>query len=383
MSLSAPSGRYMRALTAGCVALLAACSSGPQQAPVPPSVLPSGDRSAMESALYQVYSKTYQQYVDALLLCGGATPKDWEDARRQLEILHPFHVFDDDPALIQAFRQGSEPARKELTRRGVVLRTLQTFGQPYDKVKWDEARRILSGAGDAAVHLMVRTLFSALLNGQYRRDWQNIRYHLIETGPIALETAMGLSDQLVQHAPADAAIFKLDDLVQTLLVAIGFGDASREFLDRVSRNPKMTVRRSVAAALGEAKHDPGVPILIRYVSEDPEWQVRVASALAMGKLSASRSVVGPALVARFGKERDALVLQTVLRSVGEVGYIDGIPELMKVLEVPNLTTAEKSMEALYILTGERFRKKELWQEWYRTRYSAWRIRQGAPPPAPK
>jgi hypothetical protein len=333
----------------------------------------------MDSALLQVYSKSYQQYVDALLLCGGATAKDWEDARRQLEILHPFHVFDDDPALIQAFRQGSEPARKELTRRGVVLRTLQTFGQPYDRVKWDEARRILSGAGEAAVHLMVRTLFSALLNGQYRKDWENIRYHLIETGPIAHGTAMGLADQLAQAAPSDAAIFKLDDLVQTMLVAIGFGDASREFVDRFSRSPKMTVRRAVAAALGESKYDPGVPILIRYVSEDPDWQVRVASALAMGKLSASRAVVGPALVARFGKERDSLVLQTVLRSVGEVGYIDAVPDLMKVLEVPSLATSGKAMEALYILTGKRFQKKEQWQEWYRTEYTAWRIRQGTPP----
>lgn len=379
MSAAAPSRRYMRDKAAWLICLVAACG-GPRQAPVPPSVLPQGDRTAMEAALFHVYSGTYQQYVDALLLCGGATTQDWEDARRRLTVLHPFHVFDDDPAILDAFRQGSEAARKELTKRGVILRLLQTFGQPYDRVKWEDARKKLSGAGDAAVHLMVRTLFSALLNGQYRKDWENIRYHLVETGPLALETATGLADQLAQAAPADAAIFRVDDLVQTLLVAIGFGDAAREFLDRTSRNPKMTVRRAMAAALGEAKLDQGVPILVRYVSEDPEWQVRASAATAMGRLSASRAAVGPALVARFGKERDGLVLQTVLRSVGEVGYIDGIPDLMKVLEVPSLATAEKAMQSLYILTGERHLRKEQWQEWYRTKYAAWRVRQGAPAP---
>jgi HEAT repeat protein len=137
----------------------------------------------------------------------------------------------------------------------------------------------------------------------------------------------------------------------------------------------------VAAALGEAKFDPGLAVLIRYVSEDPDWQVRMAAAQAMGRLSASRSVVGPALVARFGKERDGLVLQAVLRAVGDVGYIDGIPDLIRALEVPSLATAGKAVEALYILTGERFQKKEQWQEWFRTKYPAWRIRQGAPAPS--
>jgi hypothetical protein len=330
----------------------------------------------MEVALIQVYSKTYQQYVDALILCGSALTKDWEDARRQLEVLHPFHVFDDDPAIIRSFRGGSEAARKELAARGVILRTLQTFGQPYDRAKWEEARGILMRAGPAAQHLLVRTLFSALMNGQYRKDWENIRYHLVETGPMALETATALGERQAKDAPATTAVFRFDDLLQTLLVVIGFGDAGRPFLERISAHEKMNVRRAVAAAIGEAKFDPGVPILVRYVSEDPEWQVRASAADAMGRLSASRAQVGPALVARFGKEREAPVLHRVLRSVGEVGYVDGIPELIKVLEVPSLATAERAMESLYILTGERFRRKELWQEWFRTKYPAWRARQG-------
>jgi len=362
-------------------ALLAACGGPPRQ-PVPPSALPEGDRGLIDVALLQVYSKTYQEYVDALLLCGGATTRDWEDARRQLDLLHPFHVFDDDPAILQAFRQGSEAARKELTKRGVILQTLQTFGRPFDREKWEEARSILSGAGPAAQHLMVRTLFSALLNGQFRKDWESVRYHLVEVGPLSLETAIGLAELLVQEAPAGTAIFRFDDLVQTLLVAMGFGDAARDFLERVSRSPKMTVRRAVASALGEGKFDPGAAILIRYVSEDPDWQVRASAAAAMGRLSASRSVVGPALVDRFGKERDGLVLQTVLRAVGDVGYLEAVPDLMKVLEVPSLAVSDRAMQSLYILTGERFLRREQWQEWHRTKYPAWRAARAAPRPAP-
>jgi len=85
-----------------------------------------------------------------------------------------------------------------------------------------------------------------------------------------------------------------------------------------------------------------------------------------------RSTAGPALVARLGKERDGLVYRTTLRSIGDLMYADAIPDLVKVLEVPSRETVEKAMEALYIITGEKFLRRDQWLEWYRTRYEDWK-----------
>jgi hypothetical protein len=82
-------------------------------------------------------------------------------------------------------------------------------------------------------------------------------------------------------------------------------------------------------------------------------------------------------VARLGKERDGLVYRTTLRSIGDLLYADAVPDLIKVLEVPSRETAEKAMEALYIITGEKFLRRELWVEWYQTRYADWKKRRAA------
>src|SRR3982751_5059120 len=53
------------------------------------------------------YSRNLQQYVDAMLLCASTQARDWEDAKRQFELLHPLYVFKEDPQLIKDFRAGS------------------------------------------------------------------------------------------------------------------------------------------------------------------------------------------------------------------------------------------------------------------------------------
>jgi hypothetical protein len=132
----------------------------------------------------------------------------------------------------------------------------------------------------------------------------------------------------------------------------------------------------VARAIGDSKDGSSVQILIR-LQEDSEWMVRMAAAAAMGQMSSVRSTAGPALVARLGKERDGLVFRTTLRSIGDLMYADAIPDLVLVLEVPSRETVEKAMEALYIITGEKFLRREQWLDWYRTRYLDWKKRRAA------
>jgi hypothetical protein len=89
----------------------------------------------------------------------------------------------------------------------------------------------------------------------------------------------------------------------------------------------------------------------------------------------SKRFLGPILTERVGKEKEGYVLRRVLRAIGDIGWAEGVPALIAALESPSLETAESAMAALYVLTGERHLKRGQWEEWYRTRYPAWKAKQ--------
>jgi hypothetical protein len=333
--------------------------------------------SKVDMTMLVQYSKNLQQYIDAMLLCGSTLAVDWEEAKRRFDLLHPFFVFQEDPDLIRELKAGSTAARQELARRGVILRSMLVFvGGAYDRAKWEDARKTLMDSGEVGQVLLSTTLLKMLLNGQNQELWPHVRFTLVESGPLALETTAGLAKEVAARTPAETAVFALEDLVQLFMVLIAFGDGGRPALEEHSRSPKVNVRRSVARAIGDSKDGSAIQILMR-LQEDPEWMVRMAAAAAMGQMGSVRSTAGPALVARLGKERDGLVFRTSLRAIGDLMYADAIPDLMKVLEVPSRETVEKAMEALYIITGEKFLRKEQWVQWYATRYEDWKKRRAA------
>jgi len=352
--------------------LLAACAPTSTRAD-----LAKNDNSAPDIESIRQQSKNLQQYVDAMLLCGSTQAADWETAKRQFDLLQPLFVFKEDPELIREFRGGSESARKELARRGVLLRSMLIFGNgAYDRGKWEEARRTLMDAGEPGQFLLVTTLLKLLLNGQNQELWPNIRYTLCESGKVGLETSAGLAKQLADNSPPNTPIFHMDDLVQVLMVMIGFGDAGRPVLDELAKHYKPNVRRAVARAIGDSRDGTAAPTLIVLLN-DPEYSVRATAAEAAGALASSRATLGPALVDRLGKERDGKVLEKVLRSIGDLYYAAGIPDLIRVLEVPSREIAEASMQALYIITGEKYLRREQWVEWYRVKYPEWKKRKEA------
>lgn len=316
-----------------------------------------------------------KQYVDALLLCGSVDASDWEQARKKLELLGPFFVFTEDPDLIRRFRAGDEAARRELARRGQILRALGIFREHYDRDRWEEARKTLVEAGEPGQILLAVSLLQILMDGQYQPVWIHARYQLVAAGKVALDTAVGLARRLAADFPENTPIFKQDDLVQVLQVVIGFGDAGRPFVEECARHPKSTVRRSAVRALGEAQDGMGGAILARLVAGDPEWTVRAAAADAMSRMAAVRAQAGAALADRIGKEKDPLVLRLVVQSIGTLGYEEGIPSLVAALEVPNVPVAERAMVSLGRLTGQRLTRPEQWVEWYRTKYPEWKARQ--------
>jgi hypothetical protein len=354
-----------------CLSLVFALAAGCQGGADPGRDKDGKDPDAIDPEILKRYSRNLQQYIDALLLCGSTLASDWEEAKRQFDVLHPFLVFKEDPELIRQFKAGNEAARKELARRGTILRSVLVFGSgPYDRAKWEDARKVLMDSGEAGQVLLSTTLLKMLLNGQNQEIWHHVRFALADSGPVALETTAGLAKELVAASPSDTPIFKMDDLVQILMVLISFGDGGRAHVEDHSKSGKPNVRRSVARALGESKDGSGVQILVRLLN-DSDWMVRMTAANALGQLGSVRATAGPALLDRLGKERDALVFRTTMRALGDLLYVDAIPELVKVLEVPSRETVDVAMQALYILTGEKFLRKEDWSTWYRTRYPEW------------
>jgi hypothetical protein len=216
------------------------------------------------------------------------------------------------------------------------------------------------------------TLLQMLLNGLNQPMWAHLRYHLVAAGPVALETAQGLADRLVADLPAETPIFKIEDLTQVLLVISGFGDAGLPYLQGLAAHEKPNVRRTVARALGEAREAGSVDLLEGLLRDSRDWTVRAAAAESLGRMVPERARAGAALAGRIGKEKDLLVLRMVVRALGELGYADGVPALMQVLEVPSRDLVDGAMLALVQITGERLARKELWQEWYRTQHADWR-----------
>lgn len=339
---------------------------------------PKNDAGNIDPERMREYSRNLQQYIDAMLLCGSTAPRDWEEAKRQFDILNPFLVFQEDPELIRQFRAGSETARKELARRGGVLRSALVFGGPYDRAKWEDARKLLMDSGEGGQVLLATTLLKMLLNMQYQQIWIQVRYTLVESGPMALETTVGLAKEMAAATPADTAVFRSEGLVQLIMVMIGFGDAGRPALEEFARSPKPNIRRSVAKAVGDSVDGTAVSTLIRLL-EDPDWGVRTAAAEAMGHMASARATAGPALVDRLSKERDPLVLKTLLRAIGDLLYADAVPVLITVLDVPSRETAEAAMQALYIITGEKLLRREQWVDWYRLKYPDWKKRRASRP----
>ena len=366
--------RLGRAILLGSVTLLAACSPSKQ----------SLEREEQEKAFrlseaaFRGYVQQLREYTAALLLCNSLTPRDWNESRRLLKVLQPFHVFDDDRALIGRFFKGDDVARRELGKRGTALDAMNVFSRKdtkESKKEWDRARITLLALGEPGQVLLTRVLLGMLLNGQFRNVWGHVRYQLVETGRPALETTVAVARELAKNTPADKAVFRSDDLTQLLLVILAFTEG-RPVIEEFASHAKPNIRRVTGAALGESFYPWGMPILIRLLSEDEEWMVRTSTAEALGRMTVASRQAGKALVARLYKERDRTVLGAVLLAIGNLNYADGIPDLMKVLEHPRLTTAEKAMRALYRITGLRITSKLKWQEWYREYYEDWKRKRG-------
>jgi hypothetical protein len=359
--------RHGRALLLGALILAAGC--GPAGPPIRSITTPVEWEEEVNLAPLASSSKTLQEYTDALLLCESPNRRDWDGARRKLQSLQPFKIFKEDPDLVSRFGRGDGAARVELGRRGRILRAMLAFVEPRDPGKWRAAHGALMAEGEVGRHLLVYTLLTVLQNGQFRNVWVHARFALVETGEMGQETTSKIVEELAEQTRSNP-ITNLDDLTQMLVALLGFGASGGPDVRRLAEHPTSNVRRAVARAIGEARDASSAEVMVALLS-DSDWVVRATTAEAAGQMTPARAAVGGALLGRLREEPETFVQRIALRALGDIGYADAVPDVVRLLETPNPETANAAIYALYRITGEAYTRPEEWRKWYVERYPAW------------
>jgi hypothetical protein len=373
----------MRPLAAAALAALAACATGPGRAPVM--------RPPPDPAVLAHIKDAFRQYVNALLLLNHEEPSDWERAFRELDTLHPYMVAADEraagetPGLIDRAKRGDAVARRELGRRGRIYNALLTFWRPFtpdSRDAWNAARAEISRQSvdhDGESYLAMVLCFM-LINGQFRIAWPEVRFQLVELGDSGFETVLGLAERKVAEAPV-TVIFKEEDLVQLFTALIGYGDRGWKPLRGYARHAKWTVRKAAARAIGEARGIgmlPELGSLLREEMDDGSWMVRAAAAETARRFDtpAARPILGPLILESVKTERNPIVKERLIDSLGEIHFVDAVPTLINALDLPNSDHVMAAMRSLYHITAEKeLVRPEHWKEWYAKEYAAWRARQ--------
>lgn len=361
------------------IAVIAAC------APVRPDI--PDEPAPIDVEGLRGITKTFREYVKALLLL--ETPAEAPRAFLELDKIHPYLVATDErshreggaevPGLIEKAARGDEAARKELVRRGKIYDALQVYHQPFDRFRWDRARRTISELSvnrDGETYLTM-VLCLMLLNGQNREAWPEIRFQLVELGEAALDTVAGVAAAKVAETPR-TPLYKEEDLVQLFSVLVTFGEPGIAKFRPMAAHPNHNVRKAAARAAGDLKSEallPELEALLRDSAGEDSWVVRAAAADALGRFEASRARVGPVLLAALKTEKTGTVVIRILRALGSVHHADAVPVLIGMLEGINLEWVEEAMEALYHVTAVKgLVTPAQWREWYQRSYPAWRKR---------
>jgi hypothetical protein len=352
--------------------LVAATLAGCASAPPPAESATAQGGTTVTPEMLKPLTDAYREFVASLLQLDSVMPQDRADALRKLQA-SGYGYFPDDKSLIQKAAAGDDAARRELARRGNLLDAMFVFWGKVDLPKWNDARKRIVALGQDARVILVNTLLRMLLNGHMREQWPQIRFQLIAVGDDAYVTAEALFKAKVERTPHDTPIFHKDDLVQVLLVILGFGEKGRPVIEEGSRSPKVNVRRSVAVALGEGRATEFVGLLGDLLKKDTDWKVRSDAAVALASIR-DRAAAGTILLQAFKAERDRNVRRLIAESLGALVYADAVPTLVQALDVPDYEFVERVMFALFRITGERFMNSDEWRTWYAKEYARWKAK---------
>ena len=352
--------------------LLAVAAAGCASSPPPPESATTQGGATVTPEMLKPLTDAYREFVASLVQLDSVMPQERADAMRKLRSAG-YGYFTDDKELIRKASEGDDASRRELVRRGNLLDAMFVFWGKVDLPKWNDARKRIVALGQDARIILVNTLLRMLLNGHLRDQWPQIRFQLIAIGDDAYVTAEALFKAKVERTPHDTPIFHKDDLVQVLLVILGFGEKGRPVIEEAARGPKVNVRRSVAVALGEGRATEYAGLLGELLRKDGDWKVRSDAAVALASIR-DRATAGTILLQAFKTERERNVRRLIAESLGALVHVEAVPLLVSSLDVPDYEYVERAMFALFRITGERFLNADEWRAWYAKDYAKWKAK---------
>lgn len=345
------------------VLALAACAPQP----------PPERTNAVDPAILQIWKNEFHGFAAALLLLNSPNPADRTRGLDRAAAMAPYQYWSDDQQLIARARAGDAAAAQELARRGEVLDAVQAIRKPYDRLRWESARRRIVSKGDDMAAYLSQILVSSLLLNMNQEIYREIRFELGAIGEEARRTVAGVLAEKIDRA-VDMPIGRWEEITQLAAALLAFGEAGRQDFQAVAGSRKRYVRVCAARAVREARAIERADVLAKLL-EDPEWEVRAAAAEALGDLRAREQSWRP-LMEALSKERDArIVLPKIIIALGRSSCAEAVPKLINALDVPSEAVGNAAAEALYDITAERINTTAGWKEWYRTKYAAWRARQ--------
>jgi HEAT repeat protein len=236
-----------------------------------------------------------------------------------------------------------------------------------------------SSAQDTAVSEEVKEQIKLLQSGSAKQK-VNAARSLGEMGSEAVPSAVYLIELLDSPEKHKSL---LDKILNIVTIVGGFGDEisreSQEALVRIGGpavgplstalldHPRSTVRRNAAVVLGDIKDVESVDSLIKALRNDADYEVRMCSAEALGKLSERWSIdlLGnsvEALMEALGDE-DPNVRQKAASALGEMKAIQAVPVLIKALQTYGKDS--DADHALHMITLQRLGDDpQKWQEWW-------------------
>lgn len=163
---------------------------------------------------------------------------------------------------------------------------------------------------------------------------------------------------------------------QEALVRID-GPAVEPLCAALLRHSRSRVRWNAAIVLGKIKDMRSVTPLIASLATDKDYQVRMWSAEALGKMTETWSVnsLGNAVQALMEalKDRDSNVRQKAAWSLGEMKATEAVPALIDTLEKDGKNS--NAGVALFMITGQRLgNDPRKWRDWWGETPATSRIR---------
>lgn len=301
------------------------------------------------------YSDKLKKYVQALILFDSDLEADWNTALGRINLLGDFSMSEDEPDLISKALK-SQDARKELARRGKMIKLLETFFGTNTN-SWARAHKELISLGEDAKGLLTSALFHSLMQESRRLIWDEIRRHLVALNPV--NATRDLINSFIEIAPADVIRWEHSErLTQLLILSL---ELKLDDLIKISKNKISIVRQCVAHTI--AMKQVHLEILQEYLLKDKDIDVRNAVVMAISRVRSKDYL--KLLIDSAKSEKDEFLLKSIVEGLAAQRESEAVETLVKLLDNESDLVVTATIESLFRITGKKLRTVVEWKEWWK------------------